>query len=136
MHRVARICLPTAETFLRTDAYGILNALQFLLGVLTVSGLYTPFVFVYEKAISEMGVPTTEATLILSLLGIFNTVGRLIAGWLADRPWADSLVIYNVSAILAGLLTCLVSVTFSFELLCIYAASFGILIGSYHTYGT
>jgi len=98
--------------------------------LLTVSGLYTPFVFVYEKAISEVGVPTRDASLILSLLGVFNTVGRLIAGWLADRPWADSLVIYNTAAILAGLLTCLVSVTFSFELLCVYAASFGILIGS------
>ena len=75
--------------------------------------------------------PTRDASLILSLLGIFNTVGRLIAGWLADRPCADSLVIYNVSAILAGLLTCLVSVTFSFNLLCLYAASFGVLIGSY-----
>jgi len=98
-----------------------------------VSGLYTPFVFVYEKAISEVGVPTRDASLILSLLGIFNTVGRLMAGWLADRPWADSLVIYNVAAILAGLVTCLVAVTFSFELLCLYAAFFGILIGSHRT---
>jgi len=100
----------------------------------TVSGLYTPFVFVYEKAISEVGVPTRDASLILSLLGIFNTLGRLIAGWLADRPWADSLIIYNSAAILAGLLTCLVSVVFSFELLCVYAAAFGIVIGSYHAF--
>jgi len=97
------------------------------------SGLFTPFVFVYEKAISEAGVSTSKASLILSLLGIFNTVGRLIAGWLADRPWADSLVIYNVAAITAGLLTCLVSVIFSYELLCVYAALFGIVIGLYHT---
>ena len=101
--------------------------------IVILSGLFTPFVFVYEKAIIEVGVPSSKASLILSLLGIFNTIGRLIAGYLADRPWADSLVIYNVSAILAGLLTCLVSVIFSFELLCVYAALFGILIGSYHT---
>jgi len=107
-----------------------------LLVFLVVSGLYTPFVFVYEKAITEVGVSTNKASLILSLLGIFNTIGRLIAGWLADRPWADSLVIYNVSAILAGLLTCLVSIIFSFELLCVYAAVFGILIGLYHSHRT
>lgn len=108
----------------------------FLVGVFTLSGLYTPFVFVYEKAISEVGVSNSKASLIISLLGIFNTIGRLIAGWLADRPWADSLVIYNVAAILAGLLTCLVSVIFSFELLCVYAALFGILIGSYRNFVT
>ena len=99
------------------------------LSICAVSGLYTPFVFVYEKATKEIGVSTGNASLILSLLGIFNTVGRLIAGWLADRPWADSLVIYNVSAIVAGLLTCSVSMMFSFELLCVYAVLFGILIG-------
>ena len=99
---------------------------------LPLSGIYTPFVFAYEKAISEVGVSKSKASLILSLLGIFNTVGRLIAGWLADRPWSDSLVIYNGSAILSGLLTCLVSVIFSFELLCVYAAFFGFLIGSYY----
>jgi len=93
--------------------------------------VFTPFVFVYEKAISEIGVSTNKASLILSILGIFNTVGRVIAGYLADRPWADSLVIYNVAAILAGLLTCLVPLIFSFQLLCVYAAVFGLLIGSY-----
>ena len=116
--------------------YAVPRTAYFLVGVFTLSGLYTPFVFVYEKAISEVGVSNSKASLIISLLGIFNTIGRLIAGWLADRPWADSLVIYNVAAILAGLLTCLVSVIFSFELLCVYAALFGILIGSYRNFVT
>ena len=104
-----------------------------IIGVLTFSGVFTPFVFVYEKATREVGVSTNKASLILSILGIFNTVGRLIAGWLADRPWADSLVISNVAAILSGLLTCLVPLLFSFELLCVYAAVFGLLIGWYQS---
>ena len=94
-------------------------------------GLFTPFVFVYEKATKEMGASASEASLILSLLGIFNTVGRLIAGWLADRPSADSLFIHNVALITAGMLTCFVPVISKFELLCVYAALFGIFICSY-----
>lgn len=72
----------------------------------------------------------TRASLILSVLGVSNTVGRLAAGFLADRPWADSVFIHNVAVIVAGLLTCLVSVVFSFDLLCVYAALFGGLIGT------
>ena len=83
----------------------------------------------------DIGVSKTRASLILSVLGVSNTLGRLVAGLLADRPWADSVLIHNVAAITAGLLTCLVSVIFSFELLCVYAALFGCLIGnSFCTY--
>jgi len=92
-------------------------------------GLYTPFVYIYEKAVREVGVSPTTATVLLSVLGVSNAVGRLAAGLLADRPWADPVLIHNVSAIMAGLLTCLVSVFSTFELLCVYAAMFGCLIG-------
>ena len=93
-------------------------------------GLYTPFVYIFEKAVRDVGVSKNTATVILSVLGVSNAVGRLAAGLLADRPWADTVLIHNVSAIMAGLLTCLVSVFFSFELLCVYAALFGGLIGN------
>ena len=96
-------------------------------------GLYTPFVYIYEKAVSEVKVPKAKASLILSVLGVCNTLGRLAAGLIADRPWADPVLIHNVAAITAGLLTCLVSVFFSFELLCLYAALFGIFLGKLPT---
>jgi len=92
-------------------------------------GLYTPFVYIYEKAVRDAGVSKTRASILLSVLGVSNAVGRLAVGLLADRPRADSVLIHNVAAIVAGLLTCLVSVVFSFELLCVYAALFGALIG-------
>ena len=91
--------------------------------------MYTPFVYIYEKAVDEVKIPKAKASLILSVLGVCNTLGRLMAGLLADRPWADSVLMHNVAVIIAGLLTCLVSVIFSFELLCVYAALFGIFLG-------
>ena len=93
-----------------------------------MTGLYTPFVYVYKKAL-DLGTPASTASLIISVLGIFNTAGRLGSGWLADRPWADSVVIHNVSAILAGIGTCFVPVLNSFALLICYACWFGTFIG-------
>lgn len=94
------------------------------------AGLYTPFVYAYQKALG-LGTPDSTASIIISVLGIFNTLGRLASGWLADRPWADSLVIHNASAILAGIGTCVVPLLNSFPLLVCYAAWFGTFIGQY-----
>lgn len=97
-------------------------------------GLYTPFIYIYEKAVQDAGVSKSTASIVLSVLGVSNSVGRLAVGLLADRPWADSVLIHNVAAITAGLLTCLVSIIFSFELLCVYAALFGGLVGKCFVY--
>lgn len=67
--------------------------------------------------------------MIISILGICNTCGRLITGWLADRTWTDCLLIHNGSVIIAGLLTCLVPMLNTYELICAYAALFGLFIG-------
>lgn len=94
-------------------------------------GLYTPFVYVSQKAITQLGVSPEKASLILSVLGICNTISRILAGWLADRRWVDLLVIHNVAAILAGVATAIVPLLNSYELLCVYAAFFGVNIGNY-----
>jgi len=41
-------------------------------------GLYTPFVYVTEKAINELGVAKASASLILSVLGACSTVSRSV----------------------------------------------------------
>lgn len=83
-----------------------------------------------QKAITQLGVESGKASLILSVLGVCNTVSRILAGWLADRRWIDLLIIHNVSAILAGAATAIVSVLNTYELLCLYAAFFGVNIGT------
>ena len=95
----------------------------------TLSGLYTPAVYLYEKAVQEMGVSKAKASVILSILGVCDTIGRAASGVLADRQWTNSLYISCVATIMAGLLTCLVPVIFSFELICIYAAFYSFFIG-------
>ena len=69
------------------------------------------------------------ASLLISVVGLSNTISRVIAGWLADRPWADSVLIHNVALIIAGLSTCLLSVLNTPVLLFGYAIVFGFSIG-------
>jgi len=54
--------------------------------LLICSGLYTPAVYAYEKAVREMGVTPAKASAILSILGIFDTFGRAASGLLV---WFD-----------------------------------------------
>lgn len=115
--------------------FSLLKSATFLVlcasGTLVFLGLYTPFVYVSQKAITQLGEDPAKASLILSVLGVCNTVSRILAGWLADRRWIDLLIIHNVSAILAGAATALVSILNSYELLCLYAAFFGVNIAAF-----
>jgi predicted MFS family arabinose efflux permease len=95
---------------------------------LTCAGLYTPFVYVTEKAKRQLGIAPARANLILSVLGAFNTVSRVVTGLIADKN-VDCLKLHNFAAIIAGGLTCLVSVFNNYALLMVYGALFGIAIG-------
>lgn len=55
-------------------------------GFLFFFGLYTPFVYVSQKAIKELGVGKAGASYILSVLGACSTVSRILTGFLADHP--------------------------------------------------
>ncbi len=65
----------------------------------------------------------------LQIIGIANTVGRLITGYICDKPWADSLLIHNLALVVSGVATCCVPLITSPVLLQIYCAAFGGCIG-------
>jgi len=93
------------------------------------AGLYTPFVYVTQKATKELGVAKTSASLILSVLGACSTVSRIVTGLLADHPRIDCLVLHNGAAIIAGIATCSVAVLDHYYLLMAYGAVFGTFTG-------
>ena len=76
-----------------------------------------------------MGASGNHAALLISVLGACNTFARLGVGWLADRPWADSLVIQNVALITGGLATALVPLFVNYALLAAYCCVFGVCMG-------
>lgn len=44
-----------------------------------------------------------ESSQLLSVVGVANTVGRIVLGYLADKPWVNRLMVYNVSLTICGI---------------------------------
>lgn len=72
-----------------------------------------------------------EGPFLLVLIGVTNTIGRVICGWIADRPWTSSLQLNNGSLIVAGITTMLCALGYDYWHLRLYAACFGFCVGEW-----
>lgn len=104
----------------------------------------------------ELGVTKEDASHLLSIIGIVNTLSRIIWGYVSDKPWINRLWIYNISLVVCGIgkrvnnkkaeikiiskqfnvyhfLSATIASIFcdNFETLAIYSAVFGFSIGAY-----
>ena len=75
-----------------------------------------------------LGNDKREASMMLVVLGLFNTASRVATGFMADRPCVDAVMLHNFG-ILMGISTALIAVLDRYELLMIYAAFFGVYMG-------
>lgn len=79
----------------------ILFVLFTISNFLTSLGFNIPYVFMISQA-KSLGMDSDQSSLLLSVIGIANTVGRIVLGYLADKPWVNRLYIYNVCLMLCG----------------------------------
>lgn len=49
------------------------------------------------------GIDPNSASFLLSIIGITNTFGRVLCGWVADFPQVNSLLLNNISLIISTL---------------------------------
>jgi sugar phosphate permease len=57
-------------------------------------------------AIGESDSPvndTASAGFLLSIIGISNTLSRVILGYLSDKPWVNRLYLYNTALAICGI---------------------------------
>lgn len=54
-------------------------------GFFTMLGLFVPFIYLKGVATESVGLSVSLATLLVSIIGMANTAGRVVAGWIADR---------------------------------------------------
>lgn len=64
-------------------------------------GFYTPFVYL-PAAAQEKGVEPEYATFLISLIGITNTIGRVLSGLISDLPWVNALWVNNFCIIMSA----------------------------------
>lgn len=83
---------------------------------------------------SSLGTPGgLKETLKVAFLaaGIANTIGRVLCGWVSDRPWADALLINNVALMVAGAATVVSPFCVNYTMFGFYGAIFGLGIGEF-----
>ena len=59
-------------------------------------GLYIPYMFIKNFAL-EMGVTSVNASLLISIIGITNTLARILTGLITDLPFINPLIVTTLA---------------------------------------
>ncbi|XP_061189344.1 monocarboxylate transporter 4-like [Saccostrea echinata] len=98
---------------------------------LSMLGFFIPYFFIplkMESMSKGKGARVTDddgTLFIFSILGIATTIGRVLIGWVADRPWSNTYLINNGSLVLAGIVTLLCPFLDGSAQMTIFAIGFG-----------
>ncbi|KAL7733857.1 hypothetical protein ACLKA6_011572 [Drosophila palustris] len=104
-----------------------------LMGVSNIfgmAGLYVPFVYLVDAA-KEHGIAKNDAAMLLSIIGITNTVGRVVCGWVADLPQVNSLLLNNICLLISTVAVTLTPLCYSYGAYIAMSIAFGIAISGY-----
>ncbi|KAI4487264.1 PREDICTED: uncharacterized protein LOC106793402 [Polistes canadensis] len=96
-------------------------------GGLTMMGFYTPFVYLPDRA-KMAGIEPSSAMFLVSVIGIGNTIGRVVCGLASSIPGVDALIVNNIFISLGGLLTMISGLSLTKGYQFFYAACFGLSI--------
>ena len=102
---------------------GISNLFGFL-------GFFVPFIYLPSLAVTMEGVTADQGAKLLSVIGIANTLGRILCGFVADFAWVDSLCVINISFLLTAASILLFPFLTTFTEFVILSLVFGVCIAS------
>jgi len=97
---------------------------------LTSIGFNVPYVFTVDRA-EAWGIDGDQAAFLLSVIGISNTVARLLLGWLSDRAWINRLYLYNSCLVICGISMGASVFCTDYNTQAVYCAIFGVTSGAY-----
>ncbi|XP_047987809.1 monocarboxylate transporter 12-like [Leguminivora glycinivorella] len=96
--------------------------------ILTNIGFYIPYVYTVIMS-SKLGVENPER--LISIMGATTLIGRIVLGFVSDKPWVNRLVVYNVCLATAGISMAFAAACTEFWGLAMYAATYGFTSGAY-----
>lgn len=89
-----------------------------------------PYVYLTDNAI-EVGFSETDASILISVIGIANMGGEIFLGWAGDRAWVNASIVYAVCMALCGSVTALIPVVVNdYYALCAISGAFGLFIAA------
>ncbi|KAJ8890024.1 hypothetical protein PR048_009530 [Dryococelus australis] len=112
------------DVSLLKDPVFMLISISNLFGMM---GLYVPFFYLVDAAIKD-GIDPNAASFLLSIIGITNTIGRVVCGYIADFPWMDSLLLNNICLLMSTVAVASTPFCTTYTTYMIMAIFFGIAI--------
>lgn len=124
----------THDTFSEMMNFSLFKDLVFIIftfsNFCTSIGFNMPYVYIAAQA-ETLGLDKQQSSYLLATIGIANTVGRIVLGYISDKPWVNRLLIYNLCLTFCGIATALCIFCTDFYSLAAYASVFGFTIGAY-----
>jgi len=96
----------TRDTFAEMMNFSLLKDVIFVIfsvsNFCTSIGFNVPYLYVAAYA-ETLNISKTEASYLIATIGVANTVGRIILGYISDKPWVNRLLVYNVCLTACGI---------------------------------
>jgi len=112
----------------------VLKNVPFLLVMLgnfpAIMGLYIPYIFL-PGITQQRGLTESESALLISLIGFFNTGGRIVSGAVTDHPRVDALLVSTIALFFGGICPFLMTLCFTFWSFTIVCILFGLSLSAW-----
>ena len=79
------------------------------------------YLYLLDYTEKELKFPSTDATFLLSVIGIANTVGEVIIGWVGDQSWTNLNGLYCICMLACGVATASVPFLTAYQALAVVA---------------
>jgi len=89
-----------------------------------------PYVYTIGYVEKNLDISNAKSTMVLSVIGVLNTIGEVVVGWVADQPSVSSHVLYAVCMVVCGLVTAVIPCVKSYPLILILSATYGLCISA------
>jgi len=105
--------------------------LMVMLGNLpAVMGLYIPYMFL-PGITQQRGMSEAESALLISLIGFFNTGGRIVSGAVTDHPRVDALFVTTLALFFGAICPALMTFCYNFWSYCLVCILFGVSLSAW-----
>lgn len=101
----------------------------------TVMAVYCTYSYIPSMA-TNLGFSAENASFLISVVGITNTVGRVLSGWITDIPCISPMVVTIVGTMIAGIFPVLLPIGGSFVSMMVICGFFGFAISALPTVTT
>ncbi|XP_035213357.1 monocarboxylate transporter 9-like isoform X1 [Stegodyphus dumicola] len=91
-----------------------------------------PYVYIPDHAHSS-GTDMESASFLISILGVLNCLGVVIVGFIGDKPWIDSSLLYSGFILISGVSLVLLPLTINYYITASLVGIYGFAISANYT---